>query len=78
MQNLILVDKTSGIGVTYLYWEATYVMLFLCYPIAINLHFFSLLDTWLSQPELPSRHPKRFSRNNACRGGHRGVHLARL
>jgi hypothetical protein len=59
-----LVDKTSGVEVTYLYWEATYVMLFLCYPTAINLHFFpQILYIWLSQPEFPSRRSKRFACN---------------
>jgi hypothetical protein len=36
-----LVDKTSGTEVSYLYWEATYVMLFcVARPTAINLFFF--------------------------------------
>jgi hypothetical protein len=66
-----LVDKTSGTEVSYLYWEATYVMLFcVARPTAINLFFPS--DIWLFQREFPSRYARRLSRNNPCRG-HRDV-----
>lgn len=66
-----LVDKISGTEVSYLYWEATCVMLFCAArPAAINLFFF--LDIWLFQREFPSRHTRRLSRNNPCRG-HRDV-----
>jgi hypothetical protein len=45
------VDKTSGVEVTYLYWEATYVMLFCVTAIINNLLVFFFSDTvYLAAP----------------------------
>jgi hypothetical protein len=47
-----LVDKTSGVEVTYLYWEAMYVMLFcVSRPRLIPFSSFFLSDIWLFQRE---------------------------
>jgi hypothetical protein len=67
-----LVDKTSGVEVTYLYWEATYVMLFCVARSTVIINLFFFLDIWLFQREFPSRYARRLSRNNPCRG-HRDV-----
>jgi hypothetical protein len=70
-----LVEKTSGVEATYLYWEATYVMLFCsARSTAINISFliFYFSDIWLFQREFLSHYAKHPSRNNPC-GGHRDV-----
>ena len=56
-------SSANTVEVTYLYWEATYVML-LCVarPTTINLFFlFFFLGFWLFQREFPSRHARRLA-----------------
>ena len=66
-----LVEKTTGVEVTYLYWEATYVILF-CIARPRSIISFIFLDIWLFQREFASRHARRLSRDNPSRG-HRDV-----
>ena len=67
-----LMGKTSGAKVTYLYWEATYVLCCFCVVRPRMISFFLSLDIWLFQREFPSRHARRLSRNNP-RGRRRGI-----